>query len=83
MNRLALAGQIINDVCRQYGVSKKKLMSYRRWPSVVEARHAAMFRVREETGLSFTEMSHLFGRDKSTIRYAVRKEREKNNAIST
>ncbi len=60
--------QVIEAVCRFYGVRSDDLQSRRRNREIVVPRQMAMYLLREETGLSLSEIGQeLGGRDHTTV----------------
>ncbi|MDI7277441.1 MAG: chromosomal replication initiator protein DnaA [Anaerolineae bacterium] len=60
--------QIIEAVCRHYDVSREDLVRRRRNRDIVIARQMAMYLLREEAGLSLSQIGHeLGGRDHTTV----------------
>lgn len=81
MNALATRGvpglismrQIIDLAARHFGVTPADIVSTRRERSILEARHAAMYAVREILPRSYPEIARAFGdRDHTSIIHAVR-----------
>lgn len=64
---------IIAEVCAQYGVSRGELTGHCRCRPLVAARHEAMRRIYEETGLTLARVGALFDRDHTTVIHAIRK----------
>lgn len=61
-------------VARHFSVTVEDLKSERRLPTVVVARHIAVYLVRTQLGLSLKEIGrHFGGRDHTTILYALEK----------
>ncbi len=54
------------------GISRADLLSAKRSPQVVRARHMAMFLARELTPLSLVQIARDFNRDHSTVIHAIR-----------
>lgn len=70
-NGFALANEIIDRVCIEYGIPRDVLMSRNRSKTLFEARKVAMRRVRMQAGLSQPEIAKLFDRDASTVTRAL------------
>jgi hypothetical protein len=69
---------IIDEVCAEFGVRQQELVGRCRTHDVARLRQFAMWRCRTELGVSLPEIGRHFGRDHSTVLYAVRKmERER------
>lgn len=66
------AGEIIDSVCEETGISKSQMLGPRKTTTVVAARWHAIRRVREETSLSLLEIGDVFERDHTTILHALR-----------
>ena len=72
VDRETRAKVIIEVVANAYGYTGKKIRSRLRERHVVEARHVAMFIVREQCQLSFSEIARLLGRkDHATVIRAI------------
>ena len=60
--------QVIDAVCRHYEISRDDLIRRRRSRDLVIARQMAMYLLREEAGLSLSQIGHeLGGRDHTTV----------------
>jgi chromosomal replication initiator protein len=59
-------------VCSTLSVSRKELLSTSRVAHITQARQLSMFLARELTPLSLAQIARAFGRDHSTVLYAVR-----------
>lgn len=65
---------IIDVVCKEYQFVPSEIMSHRRDPSLVEARHIAMVLAKRFTTASYPHIGRIFGgRDHSTVIHAVQK----------
>lgn len=65
---------VLEAVQRRYCVDRESLIIKGRRERVVWARHVAMYALREEVGLTFTEIGQIFGgRDHGTALHAHRK----------
>lgn len=65
---------ILNAVSSVYGIGKMDLVSFRRFPHLVEARDAFYWCARTMTPRSYPEIGQFFGdRDHSTVWTAVRR----------
>ena len=73
--------RIISEVARTYSVTPEEIRSNKRSQNISSARQAAMYIVREITGLSTAAIGQEFGgRDHSTVVYAIKQiEREMKN----
>ena len=59
--------KIFTAVFRKYGISKEDLISPKRNKEIANARHVAIFLIREMTEMSFPNIAKLYNRDHSTI----------------
>ena len=59
--------KIFTAVFRKYGISKEDLISPKRNKEIANARHVAIFLIREMTEMSFPNISKVFNRDHATI----------------
>ena len=64
---------IISQVCKFYGISESVLRSNQRTKNVADARHVAIYLIREITHLSLPDIGNELGRDHTTILSSVRK----------
>jgi chromosomal replication initiator protein len=65
---------VLTAVSRQLGISRDSLTGPRRDKKTAIARQIAMYLLREDLNLSFSEIGRLLGnRDHSTVTYAVSK----------
>jgi hypothetical protein len=65
--------RIIAEVADKYDLGVSELLANRRVRVSVEPRQEAMWRARNETALSLTELAHCFGRkEHTTILHAIR-----------
>jgi len=68
------AGDVIDAVCRRYGVSEKDLKGRQRTREIVTPRQVAMYVLREETDISLEEIGRAMGgRDHTTVMHGIRK----------
>jgi hypothetical protein len=67
----AIAREILNAVCEVFEVSEEAIYSKRRRMDEASARHALIVLMRKRLNLSSTELGEWFGRDHSSILYAV------------
>ena len=77
----AMHDRIIKTVCHVFEVRLNELLSERRNVWVAEARHAAMSLIVRLTKHSTPKVGRLFGRDHTTVLYAVRKMQPHMDAI--
>lgn len=63
--------KIISEVSRTYGVDEADIRSKKRDAPVSYSRQVAMYIVREVTQMSYTSIGKEFGRDHSTVVYAM------------
>jgi chromosomal replication initiator protein len=80
---LPTAYSIRQLVCGNYGITISDMDSSSRSRSLVEARHIAMWFIRERLGTSLPELGRLFGgRDHTTVIAALRHvERMRNHPV--
>jgi chromosomal replication initiator protein len=72
--RAATPSQVIESVANRFNVNRGALSGKRRDKQTAQARQVAMYLLREELGLPFTEIGRLLGdRDHSTVTHAVGK----------
>ena len=68
------ARQIVAEVALKHGLKMSDLTGPYRHKSIVKARHEAMWRVRDETNLSYPQIGRVLGnRDHTTVLHGVRK----------
>lgn len=65
--------EVIRLVAAAYGLEPGLLRGPSRARHVVDARHLAMYLLRESTGLSFPALGAVFGRDHTTVMHAVQR----------
>ena len=58
---------VLQAICDYYGVSRPLLVSKSREMTVAQARQVAMYLLREDTGLTATQVGQELGRDHSTV----------------
>src|ERR687886_133192 len=58
---------VLQAICDYYGVSRPMLMSTSREMTVAQARQVAMYLLREDAGLTASQIGHELGRDHSTV----------------
>ena len=64
---------IAREVCRSFNITKEDFLSYRRFHSIVKARHAAYLLSRDLTTCSFPQIGGFYNRDHTTIMHGARK----------
>lgn len=67
------AVKIIKRVAEEHGITSVALLSSRKTPLIVRARHEAFLEVRLSTDLTYEEMASLFRKERYTIIKAVNK----------
>ncbi len=72
-NALPTPSLIISQVCKFYSLDEAVLRGTLKNKGTAEARQIAMYLVRKLTNLSLPEIGQEFGRDHSTVLYAIRK----------
>ena len=70
---------IVDDIAREHGIKSEDLLGRSRRMMYVRPRHFAMFRIREELGWSYPRIAKFFGKDHSSIFYALKKLRERDD----
>ena len=70
---LPTPGLIISQVCKFYSVDESVLRGTLKNKGTTEARQVAIYLIRKLTNLSLPDIGKEFGRDHSTILYAIRK----------
>jgi chromosomal replication initiator protein len=62
---------LINTVCRYFGIEHAEIVSQKRDRALTYARHVAMYLLRQQAGLSYSAIAYLLGKkDHSTVVYA-------------
>lgn len=70
--RVPAARQIMAETCAKYGVPMTDILSIRRYPDALNAKHEAMWRIRRETKLTLPQIGGLFDNmHHASIKYAV------------
>ena len=64
---------ILAEVSRFYSIDEDVIRGTQRTKGTAEARQIAMYLIRKLTNLSFPDIGQEFGKDHSTVQYAVRK----------
>ena len=72
-NSLPTPSLIISQVCKFYSVDENVLRGTLKNKGTSEARQIAMYLIRQLTNLSLPDIGQEFGRDHSTVLYAIRK----------
>ncbi len=72
-NALPTPSLIISQVCKFYSIDETVLRGSQKSKGIAEARQISMYLVRKLTNLSLPDIGKEFGRDHSTILYAIRK----------
>ena len=74
---------IISEVCRFYALEESVLRSTQKNKGTAEARQVAMYLIRKMTNLSFPDIAKEFGKNHTTVIYAIRRvEEELTNTAS-
>lgn len=63
---------ILTEVAAKHGVTVTMLLSHRRPPHIVRARHEAYWRAHEETMASLPEIGRAYNRDHTSIMFGVK-----------
>ena len=66
-----LAEDIINNVCDEYGISRKDIVAKRQSRTLAAARKEAIQRIADQTEMSLIEIGKLFRRHPSAIHAAL------------
>ena len=69
----AMIERILKVVCRHYGVSEENIKSKNRTDSVANARHTAIYIIKELTDLTLNEIGNIFGRNHATVIASINK----------
>ena len=72
-NALPTPNLIITQVCKFYNVDESVLRGTQKNKGTAEARQMAMYLIRKLTNLSLPDIGKEFGKDHSTVLYAIRK----------
>jgi chromosomal replication initiator protein len=70
---MAKVEEIIKATSKITGVGISDIMSRRRDPKIIHARHIAMFLAHELTTLSYVSIGKAMDRDHTSIMYAIKK----------
>ena len=63
----AMIERILKVVCRHYGISEENIKSKNRTDTVANARHTAIYIIKELTDLTLNEIGNIFGRNHATV----------------
>ncbi len=69
----ALIEKILNSVSKAYGVDPAEMKSKKRTDTVANARHVAIYLIKQLTELTLKEIGAIFGRDHATVISSVEK----------
>ena len=69
----ALIEKILSAVSKAYGVSSDEMKSKKRTDNITNARHVAIYLIKQLTELTLKEIGAIFGRDHSTVVFSVEK----------
>ena len=69
----ALIEKILASVSRAYGVPADQMKSKKRTDTVTNARHVAIYLIKQLTELTLKEIGAIFGRDHSTVVFSIDK----------
>ena len=69
----AMTERILKVVCRHYGISEENIKSKNRTDSVANARHTAIYIIKELTDLTLNEIGNIFGRNHATVIASINK----------
>ena len=67
------ARAIMEVVARRHGLTLSALRAHDRSHHISRARHEAMYRVRQKTGLSLPAIGRLFLRDHTSVLHGIRR----------
>ena len=67
---------IISEVCRFYSIEESVLRSTQKTKGTAEARQIAMYLIRKMTSLSLPDIAKEFGKNHTTVLYAIRRVEE-------
>lgn len=74
-----LAKQIVVEEAQRAFLKPAVLLSTSRWRDAARARQAAIWRMRDELGMSSAAIARLMNRDHTTILYSIRKEQARRD----
>ncbi len=69
----ALIERILAVVCRHFGVTEENIKSKNRTDTVANARHTAIYIIKELTDLTLNEIGKIFGRNHATVIASINK----------
>ena len=69
----AMIERILKVVCRHYGISEENIKSKNRTDTVANARHVAIYIIKELTDLTLNEIGNIFGRNHATVIASINK----------
>ena len=69
----AMIERILNTVCRHYGITEESIKSKNRTDTVANARHTAIYIIKELTDLTLSEIGGIFGRNHATVIASINK----------
>ena len=72
-NALPTPSLIISQVCKFYSVDEAVLRGVNKSKGIAEARQMAIYLIRKLTNLSLPDIGKEFGKDHSTVHYAIKK----------
>lgn len=70
-NAAVTPDMVLRYVCRYYGVEESQLKGRQRSKNISEPRQVAMYLIRQMAGRSQEDIGKLFGRDRTTVTYAL------------
>ena len=69
----AMIERVLKVVCRHYGISEDNIKSKNRTDTVANARHTAIYIIKELTDLTLNEIGNIFGRNHATVIASINK----------
>ena len=69
----ALVEKILTTVCKNYGIGVDQIKSKKKTDNIANARHTAIYIIRNLTDLSLKEIGEIFGRDHTTVMASINK----------
>ena len=78
----ALIEKILSCVSRAYGVPADQMKSKKRTDNITNARHVAIYLIKQFTELTLKEIGAIFGRDHSTVISSVEKVEKKIKTVN-
>lgn len=73
---------IAEEVATEFGIHIALLITERRQPDIVRARHAAMYRA-SEAGHTLGVIGLFFARDQSSVSWSIRAHKERSSPLSS